>query len=167
MNRLQSFLLKKYSLQRAFVYTVVFAFFAPFGFGMVVYGPTPGRWIFAAIFISIVALLYVKLKADELRWNINVIVQSNIAMLPLLAGYEGYRWCFVFHICMGGHMQHPPYPHLHYLVDFGWVLAFLIPAIWLSLIRSPACIAITAISVFIVTYRMLYGSFGGWSFIFL
>ncbi len=35
-----------------------------------------------------------------------------------------YAWCAARHICMDGHMAHPPYPWWHCLIDGTWALGY-------------------------------------------
>jgi hypothetical protein len=47
-------------------------------------------------------------------------------MLPLGVfglAFLGAFWCNLNHICMDGHMQHPPFPAWHYPMDVLWFLA--------------------------------------------
>ena len=50
------------------------------------------------------------------RWLLRggAVIASVAAMLP-------YWWCGATHVCMAGHMQHPPYPIWHMSNDILWV----------------------------------------------
>ena len=45
-----------------------------------------------------------------------------------LAGIPAYIFCEVAHLCMAGHMHHPPYPAWHFAVDLWWLATFLCAA---------------------------------------
>lgn len=49
----------------------------------------------------------------------------------------GNVWCWRHHVCMAGHMEHPPYPLWHYLADTGWALAWDITALVLVRDGNP------------------------------
>jgi hypothetical protein len=86
----------------------------------------------------------------------------GIAPLTLFAlGLAGSAWCFRHHVCMGGHMAHPPYPAWHYFTDAGWSLCLVVAAFWLYRLRSPLAPAVFGIGVFLVSFRFLFGSLGG------
>jgi hypothetical protein len=91
-------------------------------------------------------------------------VRGWVSLLALfLVGSAGSVWCFFNHMCIGGHMKHPPYPAVHYAADFGWALALIaIPLLarhkhllgrfwWLTF-------AVVALPV----HRFVFGSGGGY-----
>jgi len=45
-----------------------------------------------------------------------------------LIGFPAYVGCSMLHLCIGGHMQHPPYGAAHYAMDVFWVVLFLMAA---------------------------------------
>jgi hypothetical protein len=42
----------------------------------------------------------------------------------VLLGFPGFVFCGLAHICMGGHMAHPPYAAWHYAIDALWTCCF-------------------------------------------
>ena len=47
-----------------------------------------------------------------------------------LLGLMGFLFCTVTHICMGGHMAHPPYVWWDYLNDVTWGILFVTAAVF-------------------------------------
>ncbi len=84
-----------------------------------------------------------------------------LSLLLFLIGLFGQAWCFRAHLCMAGHMQHPPYPFWHTIIDFGWAGFILFPAVIMRFGRSPYCIALAFLGVFMIAFRFVFGSFGG------
>ena len=46
-----------------------------------------------------------------------------VAILALLAT-PCYIICFLEHVCMAGHMHHPPYSLWQWINDFFWIICF-------------------------------------------
>src|SRR5712691_7922949 len=49
-----------------------------------------------------------------------------------LVGLPAFVLCGLTHICMDGHMKHPPYPWWHFLSDGLWVTSFVVSAFLLA-----------------------------------
>jgi hypothetical protein len=87
-----------------------------------------------------------------------------VCLLALfVAGSAGSVWCFFHHMCIGGHMKHPPYPAVHCAADFGWALALTaIPLLaWRNHLLGRFwwfTLAVVALPV----YRFVFGSGGGY-----
>lgn len=79
----------------------------------------------------------------------------------MLVGLPGFIFCGLTHICMDGHMAHPPYATWHYLVDALWACCFLSAAFigWKSnlILRNFLCTLLP----FFVVQRLIVGSLGG------
>jgi hypothetical protein len=52
--------------------------------------------------------------------------QNRICLVGTLtmAGTPSYVMCFLWHICIGGHMIHGPYPLYQCISDFWWMACF-------------------------------------------
>jgi len=49
-----------------------------------------------------------------------------VLLVALLAtGVVGSEWCYQHHVCMAGHMAHPPYAVHDYIADSTWTIALL------------------------------------------
>ena len=79
----------------------------------------------------------------------------------VLVGLPGFVFCGLMHICMDGHMEHPPYAAWHYMVDALWSGCFLSAALigWKSnlILRGCLCPVLPAL----VVVRLIMGSLGG------
>ncbi len=51
-----------------------------------------------------------------------LIINAFIWLSSLIASI----WCVNEHVCMGGHMEHGPYPWWHYVIDVYWRGAWII-----------------------------------------
>jgi hypothetical protein len=106
-------------------------------------------------------MLYRRTESGQFRKNSAAKIANAAGALLWAAGAAGSAWCFWHHVCMAGHMQHPPYPSWHYAVDIGWVVSLIVAAIWTRVQRASLCIGFAFLSSFLVSYRFLFGSFGG------
>jgi len=88
-----------------------------------------------------------------------------VAGAALLAGTPGFLFCGLAHICMAGHMQHPPYPLWQSISDVFWCLAFAVAALagFGSDMSPRALFSFLALSL--VALRFVAGSAGGASFL--
>jgi hypothetical protein len=79
----------------------------------------------------------------------------------VLLGFPGFVFCGLAHICMDGHMAHPPYAAWHYAIDVLWVCCFLAATVigWNSnlILRCFLCYSLPLFC----TTRLITGSFGG------
>ncbi len=51
--------------------------------------------------------------------------RRRVAAVLYLVGSVFYVVCGFTHMCMGGHMQHPPYPPSDYFTDGAWVTCYV------------------------------------------
>jgi hypothetical protein len=72
-----------------------------------------------------------------------------------LAAIPGYFACVPIHLCVGGHMEHPPYPAIHWLLDASWVLLFSASAVMALATRSRRRYWYLVGTVFLVTSRII------------
>ena len=84
--------------------------------------------------------------------------------LPLFLAVGGFGsvWCFNKHVCMGGHMQHPPYPASDYIIDVLWTLVLAaIPYVSFPLRLFGRFWWLTAVVLALPVFRFVMGSRGG------
>jgi hypothetical protein len=53
------------------------------------------------------------------------ILGYSCLLVLLAGGIAGSVWCFWSHLCMGGHMEHTPYPTIHYIAYVAWSMALV------------------------------------------
>lgn len=87
-------------------------------------------------------------------------IEIKINEAVLAAGFFGIGvlgnfWCWRHHVCMAGHMEHPPYAFWHYLVDGGWAFSWGVTS-WL-LIRTDNQFAYVGAGVLVLltAWRLL------------
>jgi heme/copper-type cytochrome/quinol oxidase subunit 4 len=97
----------------------------------------------------------------QFRRDRSSVLQSFVAVAIFLVGLSGSVWCFLNHVCMGGHMAHPPYQFRDYLIDGGWAVALVFSSAWLARIRSPLSLAVIFLAGFTLFFRFVLGSLGG------
>lgn len=88
-----------------------------------------------------------------------LLLLSAIALF--LLGIVGSVWCYNAHICMAGHMHHPPYPAWHPFVDLGWATALLLGGALSIVAKGRKLWWLAALCVLFVLFRFRFGSFGG------
>ena len=88
-----------------------------------------------------------------------------VASLALLVACPLYVLCGLRHVCMAGHMQHPPYPVTDIVLDAVWVGAFLLAGVlsWKSNFHLRRMLVLLV--VLLLSSRLLLGSGGGILFI--
>lgn len=95
-----------------------------------------------------------------MNWKL-VGAKRRFSAILILVGLPGFIFCGVTHICMDGHMGHPPYAAWQFAVDVIWVGCFWCAGIvgWKSdlPLRSFLCYALP----FITIQRIVVGSLGG------
>jgi hypothetical protein len=83
------------------------------------------------------------------------------AAVLLLASLPAYIACGALHICMAGHMQHPPYPAWQYATDGVWVVGLAVGAILSAINFRRMTRSATAGAAALWVSRLLLGSGGG------
>ena len=88
-----------------------------------------------------------------------------IAASAILVAVPCYVICGLNHLCMDGHMEHPPYPSIDWLNDAAWVAAMVLSAAagWKSNLTFKRSV-LTGMILLLVS-RLVLGS--GGSFLFL
>ncbi len=118
-------------------------------------------FVFFPFLAGIVSLLYWRIERGLFRMDQSAMLETVVAGILWVVGAIGSGWCFYHHVCMCGHMEHPPYPSWHYALDAGWALAVLGAATWMCMLRLSFCICFTTLSTYLISYRFLFESFGG------
>lgn len=158
-----AFLRRRWSIGEAFSVAAGLGLIAPF-FNGLIFRQLPWSavpFVFFPFLAVLVALVYWRAERGKFRTDWRAMLGTSGAGFLWVTGVLGSGWCFHHHICMGGHMAHPPYPSWHYALDGGWALGVLLAAVWMRFLRASLCILFVTLSVYLVSYRFLFGSFGG------
>jgi len=93
------------------------------------------------------------------------IIRRRIVAIAILLASPFYVFCGLNHICMAGHMQHPPYSIVHHVNDALWVVCFVVAGVlcWKSNIHKRKTTFVLLLLLFLL--RIPFGSAGGGSFI--
>ena len=158
-----AFLRKRWSVSEVFCLATGLGLILPF------FNAQFFRWLpwpvvpfaFFPFFAVLVTLLYWRTERCQFRTDWRALLGTSVAGFLWVIGAIGSGWCFHHHVCMAGHMQHPPYPSWHYALDVGWVLAVLLAAVWMRLVRASLCILFATLAAYLISYRFLFGSLGG------
>jgi hypothetical protein len=84
-----------------------------------------------------------------------------VALLPAAAGLWGATWCRNHHVCMGGHMDHPPYDAFHFQWDAAWLLCLILSGVLFLASRSYHVLLFVVLFTYLVLFRFWLGSMGG------
>lgn len=92
------------------------------------------------------------------------------AIITFVLGAVGFAFCSAHHICMGGHMQHGPYPWWHYAVDVAWITTWLSSAGLLFAAGRRASFTARLVTALVLCllligywrFLLVYGSRHGW-----
>ena len=78
----------------------------------------------------------------------------------VIIAIPSYIWCASAHICMAGHLQHPPYPAIQWVSDALWAVCMVIAAAYAvrSGIKRKVFFIIALAVLFI---SRILGSLGG------
>jgi len=93
-------------------------------------------------------------------WWSCLLSQRGAFVLALL-GAAGFVSCYLRHICMEGHMKHPPYGAGEYWLDVAWTLAWVLAAIGFARTGSRIGVTFAVVLPCLVIYRLVLGSAGG------
>jgi hypothetical protein len=165
-----AFIRRPWPLSRAFGVSVVVGVIVPPIISSFIYHCLPLRnwglpWrfspsVFVAALAILLGLLYWQVDRAQFRPGRGAFWVTSAAGLIWTVGIIGSVWCYDHHVCMGGHMQHPPYPAWHYGLDVAWSLCLVGAAVWTRLFRASSCLTFAMLSSFVLSYRFLFGSFG-------
>lgn len=118
-------------------------------------------FVFFALLAVVAAFLYWQVERSQFRTDRRARLATLAAGLLWAVGAAGSGWCCSAHVCMAGHMDHPPYALWHYAADAGWSLAVALAAVWMWSVRASLCLAFAVLSAFLISYRFIFGSLGG------
>jgi hypothetical protein len=157
------FLRRRWSISEAFLVAAVVGAASPLldAFLYRSFDVEIAHFIFPIIGLVLLGLVYWRTERSQFRGDRRAMTGTIGASLIWVLGVVGSGWCCTRHICMGGHMEHPPYPAWHYAIDVGWVLSLIVASLWVRFLRVSVCIAFAALSSFLISYRFLFGSLGG------
>ena len=82
-----------------------------------------------------------------------------ITAAALLVASPCYVFCGFSHICMCGHMQHPPFPLWHYANDFLWVTGYAIALVLCLRSNIPRWELVFGCTLFLILSRLLLDLF--------
>jgi len=120
-----------------------------------------GPLILFSVLAILIGLLYWQVERGQFRTDRRAMPATIVAGLLWASGAVGSGWCCLAHVCMAGHMEHPPYALSQYATDLGWALSVAGAALWMRFVRSSVCLAFAVLSSFLISYRFLFGSLGG------
>ena len=86
-----------------------------------------------------------------------------VAILALL-GTPSYALCFGWHICMAGHMQHPPIPLYQWISDFWWMACFTSALVFSTRLRAEHKVLFVVGTFVLIVSRIPFGSCCGMAF---
>ena len=119
-------------------------------------------WKFLLAVMIPVALIHWWSATARFQWSRLVLVGNVLAtFLFCLSAAISYYGCYRDHVCMGGHLEHPPYPAITYFSDAGWAIGLIVSAVMLARSKSPFRIAAVTTAGFLISMRFVFGSFGG------
>lgn len=78
-----------------------------------------------------------------------------------LAGMPLYFACALLHICIDGHLRHPPYAALHFVSDCLWIYAFSVAMVLAFRSTLANRIWYLAYLPLLASWRLLFSSMGG------
>ncbi len=78
-----------------------------------------------------------------------------------LAGMPLYLACALLHICMDGHLRHPPYAALHFVSDVLWIFAFAVAMVLAFRSTLANRIWYLAYLPLLASWRLIFSSMGG------
>ena len=90
---------------------------------------------------------------------------KTVAILTLL-GTPSYVLCFGWHICMAGHMQHPPYPLYQWISDVWWMGCFAAVVVFSLRLQAKRKRWFFYGSLFLLVSRIPLGGLGGGNIMF-
>jgi hypothetical protein len=102
---------------------------------------------------------------SKLKRNLDPNNLRKASSILALVGCPGFVFCFMLHICMAGHMRHPPYPVWHYISDFVWLISYLLAGI-LAISSNITCRKSYSFVLLFLCLSRLLGSGGGGFIIF-
>jgi len=166
---LSAFVRRPWSVSRAVTIGLFTGFLGAFFHGLlyhlfpselayVVYVVPSVFWTCATV---VVGILYWAAGRMQFRSNPRSLLSSLIALTLFVIGVYGSVWCYWHHICMDGHLGHPPYAAWHYGFDGAWSGCLAIGVLLAWHARSVLSVGFACFAAFLITFRYLLGSAGG------
>jgi len=92
---------------------------------------------------------------DKRRLRSFIVMGGTLVATPL------YVVCGFRHVCMAGHMQHPPYSAVDWGMDVAWLVGFLLGAV--GCLRSDLCLrrSLSGAFALLIVSRLAVGSGAG------
>lgn len=91
--------------------------------------------------------------------------RAAVCAILTLIGLPAYVGCAILHVCMDGHMRHPPYGPVHFALDWAWVVPFAAVIVF-SIHDSLGRPRILPWCLLALAFSRATGSGGGMSFVF-
>ncbi len=119
-------------------------------------------WMFFLSVGIIIGLLYWLTDRTQFRWNAAANAQLVLVLVLFAFCFTASDFCCSrVHICMAGHMQHPPYAISEYQCDATWAVGLLVGVALLARVQSPATVMAAVICGFHLSFIFIFGAFGG------
>lgn len=87
------------------------------------------------------------------------------AWVLLTAGIPPYVLCGVLHICMDGHMRHPPYAYWHRVIDVTWIAGIVVGVVLCCIHSDRSRKKVILGGAILFISRVLLASAGGGLFL--
>ena len=97
--------------------------------------------------------------------DINMSKRLKLIALLSLSGAPSYITCFMLHICMAGHMKHPPYFWYDFINHWLWMFCFGCVTILSFWLKSKRKWWFILGPIFLLYFRIKLESMGGCSII--
>ena len=120
-----------------------------------------GGWIWTVLFAALVAVAHWRTKPSQLARSHQVLRRAVLPLILFVSCLLASGVCWQAHICMDGHMKHPPYAVADYVRDAGWTLGLVTAAAILIRDRSVLSVGAAAVACFLICFRWGWGSMGG------
>lgn len=99
---------------------------------------------------------------STLRKNLNnPDTQRKLSAVLVLIGSPGFVFCFMAHICMAGHMHHPPYPPWHFYSDYIWQISYILAGVLAFRSNISFRHIFSILVLLLLLSRLVLGSGGG------
>lgn len=87
-----------------------------------------------------------------------LVAGLTLAAMPL------YLACALLHVCLDGHLRHPPYAALHFVSDCLWICAFAVAMVLAFRATLANRIWYLAYLPLLASWRLVFSSMGGMLF---
>lgn len=162
-KRVAAFFRRPWPVEKVFWASVVAGTVAPAA-DKLLYDHLPWQtvpFVFFPGLIAVFAVLWWQVKGQSFRQDSKAMWFTVLATGLVLPSLVGSGWCYSHHICMDGHMAHPPYSLLHYCFDAAWASCLVAAVSLVRWARVSLCLAFGGGVAFVLSNRFLFGSLGG------